>query len=192
MPDKQSILNELLVLRCRRGESAAFRQLVEHWERPLLYYIRRLLGTTGVEWDVLQEVWLRVFRGIASLREPRSLPVWLYRIARRAAMRHLREQYADPAIDSSAPDLDAIEADIDQRLCFTAQDAEQFHRALGRLPLAFREVLTLHFLEEMPVAQVAEVIGIPPGTVKSRLYHAKRALRDLLIEMDKPDGQPPN
>jgi len=44
----------------------------------------------------------------------------------------------------------------------------------------------------MPVAQVAEVIGIPPGTVKSRLYHAKRALRDLLIEMDKPDGQPPN
>ena len=186
MPDKQTILNELLVLRCRRGDPAGYRQLVEHWERPLLYYIRRLLGTSGVEWDVLQEVWLRVFRGISSLREPGALPVWLYHIARRSAMRHLREKYADPALDDSAPDLDAIEADIDQRLCFSPEDAQQVHRALGRLPIAFREVLTLHFLEEMPVAQVAEVIGIPPGTVKSRLYHAKRALRDVLTAMEKP------
>ena len=180
MPDKQSLINELLVIRCRRGDAAGFRELVEYWERPLLYYIRRLIGTGGVEWDVLQEVWLRVFRGISSLREPRSLPVWLYRIARRAAMRHLREQYADPAMHIAAPDLDAIETDIDQRLCFSPEDATQIHRALTELPLAFREVLTLHFLEEMPVQQVAEVVGIPAGTVKSRLYHAKRALRDLL------------
>ena len=184
MPDKQSIQNELLVLRCRRGDSAAFRQLIDHWERPLLYYIRRLLGTTGVEWDVLQEVWLRVFRGISSLREPRSLPVWLYRIARRSAMRHLREHYADPPTDDSTPDLDALEADLDQGLCFSPEDAQQVHQALAKLPLPFREVLTLHFLEEMPVVQVADVIGIPPGTVKSRLYHAKRALRDTLTRME--------
>jgi RNA polymerase sigma-70 factor (ECF subfamily) len=184
VPDKQSIQNELLVLRCRRGDPAAFRQLVDHWERPLLYYIRRLLGTSGVEWDVLQEVWLRVFRGIESLREPRALPVWLYRIARRSAMRHLRKQYAEASIDESAPDLDAIEADIDQRLCFSPEDAAQVHYALNELPLAFRELLTLHFLEDMPVQQVADVVGIPAGTVKSRLYHAKRALRDVLGRME--------
>ena len=169
-----------MVVRCRRGDEAGFRQLVEHWEQPLIYYIRRLLGTGGVEWDVLQEVWLHVFRGISSLRDPKSLPVWLYRIARRTAMRHLRQQYSDAALDASPPDLDAMEADLDQRLCFSPEDAAEVHRALGRLSLPFREVLTLHFLEEMPVAQVAEVIGIPPGTVKSRLYHAKRALREVL------------
>jgi RNA polymerase sigma-70 factor (ECF subfamily) len=185
VPDRQSILNELLVLRCRRGDPAGFRQLVEHWEKPLLYYIRRLIGTTGVEWDVLQEVWLRVFRGISSLREPRSLPVWLYRIARRSAMRHLRDRYADPALDSTDSELVALEADIDQRLCFSPEDAAQVHFALNELPIAFREVLTLHFLEDMPVAQVADVIGIPAGTVKSRLYHAKRALRDVLKRLEK-------
>lgn len=180
MPDKQAILRELLVLRCRRGDPAAFRELVSTWERPLLYYIRRLLGPQDVEWDVLQEVWLRVFRNISSLREPSALPVWLYRIARRAAMRHLRDKYADPAIDQAAPDLDAIEVEIDRRLSFSPEDAAQVHAALAKLPLPFREVLTLHFLEEMPVQDVAEVIGIPPGTVKSRLYHAKRALREVL------------
>lgn len=70
------------MVRCQRGDNGAFRELVGDWEKPLLYYIRRLLGPKDVEWDVLQEVWLRVFRSIGSLREPRTLPVWLYRIAR--------------------------------------------------------------------------------------------------------------
>ena len=183
---KQIIYWELLVVRCQRGDSGAFRELVNAWERPLVYYIRRLLGTRGVEWDVLQEVWLRVFRGIGSLREPRTLPVWLYRIARRAAMRHLRDSYSEPAIDQSIADLDAIEVEFDQRLHFAPEEAEQVHRAMEKIPLAFREVLTLHFLEDLSVAEAADVIGIPPGTVKSRLYHAKRALRAALQDMEKP------
>jgi len=183
---KQIIYWELLAVRCQRGDAGAFRELVNIWERPLLYYIRRLLGAQDVEWDVLQEVWLRVFRGISSLREPRTLPIWLYRITRRAAMRHLREKYSDPAVEQSVCDLDAIEVDIDERLHLSGDDAEQVHRALRQVPLPFREVLTLHFLEEMSVQDVAQVIGIPAGTVKSRLYHAKRALRDILQKMETP------
>ena len=67
-----------------------------------------------------------------------------------------------------------------------AVEAEQVHRAMEKIPLAFREVLTLHFLEDLSVNQTAEVIGIPPGTVKSRLYHAKRALRAALQDLEKP------
>lgn len=186
--EKRAILWELLALRCRRGDPGAFAELVREWERPLVYYVRRVLGEGGAqraEWDVLQEVWLRAFRGIGSLREPRALPVWLYRIAHHVVMRHLRGKYADPAADA-APDFDAAEVAIDERLHFTPEDAEQVHAALGKLPVAFREVLTLHFLEGMTVQQVAEVLGVPPGTVKSRLYHAKRALRALLEREDKP------
>jgi RNA polymerase sigma-70 factor (ECF subfamily) len=101
-------------------------------------------------------------------------------------MRYLREQYSEPALEQNVSDLDAIEVEIDERLHFAPEDAQQVHQALSRLPLPFREVLTLHFLEEMPVQDVAEVIGIPPGTVKSRLFHAKRALRDLLQKVEKP------
>jgi RNA polymerase sigma factor (sigma-70 family) len=183
--EKQAIRWELLALRCRRGDENAFAELVREWERPLVYYVRRLLGDGGAEWDVLQEVWLRAFRGIGSLREPRALPVWLYRIAHHVVMRHLRGKYADPAAEA-ASDFDAAEVAIDERLHFTPGDAELVHRALGKLPVPFREVLTLHFLEGMTVQQVAEVLGVPPGTVKSRLYHAKRALRALLEREDKP------
>lgn len=184
--EKQAIYWELLALRCQRGDTGAFRELVNAWERPLLYYIRRLLGQQDVEWDVLQEVWLRAFQGIGTLREPRTLPIWLYRITHRTAMRHLRNKHSEPAIEQNVSDLDAVEVEIDARLHFAPEDAQQVHHALHQLPLAFREVLTLHFLEEMSVAEVADVIGIPPGTVKSRLYHAKRALRELLQKMEKP------
>lgn len=183
---KQTIYNELLVLRCQRGDAGAFRELVNTWERPLVYYIRRLLGPRDVEFDVLQEVWLRVFRGIKTLREPKSLPIWLYRITRRAAMRHLRETYTEPAVEQAVCDLDAVEVEIDERLHFSPDDAADIHRALERIPMQFREVLTLHFLEDMSVGEVAEVIGIPPGTVKSRLFHAKRALREALQRLEKP------
>jgi len=185
-PRRQAIYNELLAIRCQRGEPGAFRELVSTWERPLLFYIRRLLGSQEVEWDVLQEVWLRAFKAIGTLREPRLLSIWLYRIARRAAMRHLRDTYSDPAIDQTVADLDALEVEIDQRLNFSADDAQQVHLALRQIPLAFREVLTLHFLEDMSVAETAAVIGIPPGTVKSRLFHAKRALREALQRMETP------
>lgn len=185
-PQKQTIRWELLVVRCQRGDNGAFRELVSTWERPLLYYIRRLLGSQDIEWDVLQEVWLRVFRAIASLREPRTLPVWLYRIARNTAMRHLRDKYSDPPIEPALTDLDAVEVEIDQRLHLAGDDAEQVHRALKQIPLPWREVLTLHFLEDMSVAEVAQVIGCPAGTVKSRLYHAKRALREALQKMERP------
>ena len=115
--------------------------------------------------------------------------MWLYRIAHHVAMRHLREKYTGLAADRSvelASDLDPAEVAVDERLHFTPEDAERVHGALRKLPVTFREVLTLHFLEGMSVPQAADVLDIPPGTVKSRLYHAKRALRAMLEREDKP------
>ena len=64
---------------------------------------------------------------------------------------------------------------------FDAEDAAALHRALDTLDMRHREVLVLHFLEDMPVDEVATVVGCPPGTVKSRIYHAKRALKEALL-----------
>lgn len=80
--DRQIILQELLALRCKRGEREAFEELVRQWEQRLLYYVRRLVATEEDAWDVLQETWIRVYKGIPSLQSPEHLATWLYRVAR--------------------------------------------------------------------------------------------------------------
>ena len=93
--DKQAILQELLVLRCQRGESQAFDELVRLWEERLFYYIRRLVGSEEDAWDVLQQTWLRVFKGIKTLRDRDRLSVWLYQLARSAVLSHWRGHYRE-------------------------------------------------------------------------------------------------
>ena len=181
MDDSETILGELLVLRCRRGDASAWRELIGRWERRLFYYVRRLVGGERDAWDVLQQTWLAAYRAMPSLQEPRALRAWLYRIAHRQAVSHLRRTGAMP--DASAEPVDALsevsEADDD---AFPAEAAERVHLGLSKLALAHREVLTLHFLEGMSVGEIATVLDVPAGTVKSRLFHAKRALRAALEE----------
>lgn len=175
--DKQAILLEILVLRCKRGEKPAFDELIRQWEGRLLYYVRRLVGTEEDAWDVLQQTWIKVLRGIKTLDDPQRLPAWLYQIARRTAASHWRKHYREEGRMDDHADLAEL-ADAEEGWQF--EDAEQVHRALSRISLAHREALTLYFLEDLSLEQMAEVLAIPVGTVKSRLCYAKRALRAVL------------
>jgi RNA polymerase sigma-70 factor (ECF subfamily) len=169
--------DEWLALRCQSGEPVAFEDLVHTMERPLLYYTAKLLRNEERAVDVLQEVWIRVFRGIRKLKDPGSLRPWLYRIAygisidrmRRDASRERAEESLSDAFDEAAENS------------FADEDAAAVHQALDELDLRHREVLVLHFIENFSVAEVAAVIGCPEGTVKSRIYHAKKAMRELLL-----------
>lgn len=176
-PRAEDIRLQLLALRCRRGDAEALAALVREYNDRLLYYIRRLVDTEDDAWDVLQQTWLGVFRGIRALRDHGRLTPWLYRVARNTAVSHLRRRFTDDAICGSETDLDAVEADDPAVL-----DAMAVHEALGRLSVAHREVLVLYFLEDLSVAEIAQVVGAPPGTVKSRLHYARRALRVALGE----------
>jgi RNA polymerase sigma-70 factor (ECF subfamily) len=177
--DKDAVARELLALRCRRGDRAALEELIRTWELRLLYFIRRLVRDETDAWDVFQETWVRVLRGIGSLSEPGSLAPWLYRVARNTALRHA--QSSAPPHESLEDHPDALASDPGaDSLDFT--DAEQVHRGLLALSLPHREVLTLFFLEDLSVEEVATVLGVPAGTVKSRLHYAKRALRKAIAE----------
>lgn len=90
MTDKEAIYHELLVLRCRRGQKSAFEELLRMCEKRLFYYIRRIVDDENDACQILQETWVMVLRGIRKLRDPRKLPVWLYRTARNTAITHLR------------------------------------------------------------------------------------------------------
>lgn len=175
--DSQEILRELLVLRCKRGEGRAFEELIRQYEERLFYFLRRLVATEEDAWDTLQQTWLRVFRGIRTLESPDRLTVWLYRIARCAALDHRRQRDRRTLPLDDQADVAELAAEADPE---DFEDHEHLHAALGRISLAHREVLTLHFLESFSIEQLAEVLAIPPGTVKSRLFHARRALRTAL------------
>lgn len=174
--DRQTIEWEILVLRCQRGEREAFEELVRAWERRLFFYIRRLVADEEDAWQILQDVWLQVLRGIRSLREPCRLPVWLYAVTRNTVMSHHRGEYARERILDTAEPRESAEEDGHAHL----DNAELVHYGLARIPRADRELLTLYFLRDLSIDEVAEVLLVPPGTVKSRLFKAKKTLRDVL------------
>lgn len=164
----------LLVVRCQRGNRAAFEELIAACERRLFVYVRKLVGDEEATWSLLQDVWLHLIRGLPSIRDPRRFRVWIYQVARNVAMDHLRHRYGRPAPLVDDPPVDA--PDPLERF----DDLEQVHHGLSRLCLADRDVLTLFFLDDLSIDETAEVLGIPPGTVKSRLFKAKRSLRAVI------------
>ena len=89
---KETIYTELLVLRCRRGDKDAFKELITTYELRIFYYLQRLVSNEEDAWDILQETWMKVYRGIGKLREPKRLQTWLYRIARNTAVSHVRRE----------------------------------------------------------------------------------------------------
>ncbi len=182
--DTSSIRQEQLVVRCKLGDNRAFDELFRLWESRLYFFVRRLVANEEDAWDVLQQTWVQVLRGIGRLEKTDRLAPWLYCIARRTAQHHWRGRFRDESHrDEEIEVEDLAEADED----WNTADAEQVHAALAELQLKHREVLTLFFLQDLSIEDIGEVLEVPPGTVKSRLHYAKRALRGLLEAEDRRD-----
>ncbi|MFI7698776.1 RNA polymerase sigma factor [Nonomuraea sp. NPDC049480] len=162
--------DELLVVRAQLGEHAAVARLVREWHEPVWTYVRRMLGAERAD-DVAQEIWLAVLRGLPRLREPARFAPWLFTIARRAVTDRLRAEYARAErVQEAEPVVeDPVEAVIDRA---------ELIAALSELPVAEREILVLHYLEDLSVEDCAQICGVPEGTVKSRLSRARRHLRE--------------
>jgi RNA polymerase sigma factor (sigma-70 family) len=165
--------DELLAVRCQLGERAAFDDLIARWHGPLWTYARRVVGDDDGARDAVQDIWLRAIRGIARLRDATRLRAWLFGIARRTLMDRLREQYARAAESGGEP---ADQPD-DRHPPDLEGDLQVLEIALAQLPILEREVLTLFYLQELSLADVADALDVPPGTVKSRLFRARQALR---------------
>ena len=179
LADKQILECKLLVLRCQRGDRSAFERIVAMWERPLFYYLRRLAPSEEDTWDLLQETWLKVFRAIGSIRDPRTLPAFLYRTARNTAISRLRMPgFHEITTAGNDADVTALQPSPDDDVS-AFDDAEQVHHALDQLPMPQREALTLYFLQDLSLEEIAELLGVPVGTVKSRMHYGKQAVRKL-------------
>jgi RNA polymerase sigma-70 factor (ECF subfamily) len=167
---------EWIALRCQSGDMSAFEDLVAVMERPLLYYAISLTGNQDSGLDVLQDVWVKVFRGIRNLKDPGSLRSWLYTITHGIAVDRIRR-------NTSRERAEQVELEHFQEAeepSFAEEDAAAIHQALSEIDLKHREVLVLHFLEDLSIVEIANVVGCSEGTVKSRIHYAKRAMKEIL------------
>jgi RNA polymerase sigma factor (sigma-70 family) len=168
--------DELLAIRCQLGEREAFDALIGRWHEPVWRYLRRLAESDDAAADLAQDTWLKVLRGITSLRDPASLRPWLFGIARRVAMDRLRRKYVRKVDeDAVLDDIAAPEPDADLESDLTAMET-----SLNALPLRERETLALFYLRELTIDQIAELLAVPAGPIKSRLVRARNLLRQVL------------
>jgi RNA polymerase sigma-70 factor (ECF subfamily) len=175
---RREIYDELLIIRCRRGDGSAWNELVERWNDRLYYYLRRLIDNEADAANALQEVWYQAFRGLRKLKDDARLSAWLYTITRRIAVNHYRQEASRHESNRGEMPAPATSDEEDPEIQF--DNAELVHFGLSQLDLPEREVLTLYFLEDLSTAEMAEVIGVPVGTVKSRLFKARRTMKAIL------------
>jgi RNA polymerase sigma-70 factor (ECF subfamily) len=168
---------ESLVLRSQDGDGDALAELISRWQDRLWRHARRLLRDDAAAWDVLQEAWMNVLRGLRRLNDPAAFAGWAYRIVTFKCVdfirRHRRER---AAVSRHAPSSEP-EEDADA-------DVAALRAALGELSVEQRAVLSLHYMEGMKIERIADVLGVPAGTVKSRLHHARAALKKRLERRD--------
>jgi RNA polymerase sigma-70 factor (ECF subfamily) len=166
--------DEALVQAVARGDEPALRELCGRWERPLYQFIFRHTGGRDVD-DLYQETWLRVVRACGRFDPTRRFSTWLFQIAVNLCHDFHRRPPPDPvdpvdvARDAGGVDgVAATEAGIDAR------------RLLAALPEAQRSVVLLRHYHDLSEDEVAEILGVPRGTVKSRLHHALARLGELV------------
>ena len=167
---------EWLALRCQAGDVGAFEDLIAVMEQPLLYYATSLTGNPESALDVLQEVWIKTFRSIRKLKDPGCLRSWLYSITHGIAVDRIRKNTARETAERVLYE----EFDEAEEPSFANEDAAAIHQALGEIGVKHREVLVLHFLEDLSIAEIATVVDCSEGTVKSRIHYAKRAMKEVL------------
>ncbi|MEX0899506.1 MAG: sigma-70 family RNA polymerase sigma factor [Gammaproteobacteria bacterium] len=177
--EKERALDAYLVASARVGNRNAWRRLVERWQPRFLGHAYRLTGDAELARDAAQDAWAEVLRGLAGLDDVVAFPAWALRIVGRRCARLVNKQVkwrATEAALAREPDTAPEQSDSAQRdLQLTA-----VRGALHSLSTEQRTAIGLFYLEEMSVAEVAVVLDVPIGTVKTRLMHARRKLRAQL------------
>lgn len=184
--DEASLIADL-----RRGDGAAYEQLIRHYGPQLLAVIRRYLGCEEFCQDVLQETYLAAFRAIDRFQGGATLGTWLHRIAVNAALMKLRSQKRRPeiAIEDLLPTYlaDGHRENPGPAWCVTGnEEAERRERrelvrsAIDRLPEAYRVVVLLRDIDGLDTQETAAILETSDSVVKTRLHRARQALRELL------------
>ena len=172
MNSNEQLIEQLLILRCQMGDNQAFSELIERYGKALRYFIRSLSDSSELAEDIYQETWLAVIKRIHSLKQPEAFTIWLYRIARNKVYHQLRRKKLFTELNEKLNS-----ENHEEQSDFSVEEAEKIHKTLEKLHPLHKEILLLRFLEQMTYEQITQVTNCNMGTVKSRIYYAKKALR---------------
>lgn len=170
----EQIYEQTLVVRSQLGDEAAFGDLLKlHGPRLLLFTHRMMQSAPDQVADVMQEIWVAIFRSLPGLRDAAKFRPWAFRIARDRIYREYRRRKlpVQPLDETEQGELPASGEGA------AAVDVEELRHCLGAISPEHREALVLQFFEEMSYEEIARVTGASVGTVRSRIYYGKRALR---------------
>ena len=175
------ILDGLLVLEARSGDRVALRRLFDRWDVRLRTHATHLLRDREAGADAAQDAWVTIVRRLGSLRDPDRFGPWALRVVTNRCRDVQRRQARTPRVSGSLEEAEARggEADIG--------GVDQVNAALRAIPPDQRALLSLRYAERLPLAAIAEAMGIPVGTVKSRLHAAREGVR---LHLERNGGGP--
>ena len=179
----------LNAFRAADGDGTAFEVLMRKYERLVSTCVYSIVGNTEDTLDVSQDVFLKVYKCISSFKGDSEFSTWLYRIAKNAALDFVRKRKHDTvSIDSSGEENEGFDIpdknpmSSPEQKVLQKEKIQKLHDAIKQLSDEHREIIILRDLNDYSYEAIAEHLGIEAGTVKSRLFRAREALRKILLK----------
>jgi RNA polymerase sigma-70 factor, ECF subfamily len=180
--------DEILVARCQEGDKQAFELLIKKYQRRIFHLIYRITQDPGVVEPLAQEVFLKAYRSISAFRGTSRFYTWLYRIAVNTSLSHIkkeslgenREKTVDYDLQASSLAVESVRTEDPEQLTLRKEFLRHLVTSLRRLPEELRTAVVLRDLTGLNYEEIAEVMQIPLGTVRSRIFRARARLREML------------
>jgi len=176
MTNLDDTYDQWLVLRIQDGDQSALTELVERWQPRLYRQAVRLVEQPSEAEEVVQAAWLAIVRGISRLQDPACFRRWAYRIVTNKCADWIRARQRQRVISRKLTEEPAERPHAED----SQDDIALLRQALRQLCSEQRATLSLFYLEGMSLEEVSQVLSLPVGTVKSRLYYARRELKQIL------------
>ena len=171
----------LLVARCQQGDQTAFQQLFELHRTDVARVVFRMVGRKSEIDDLIQEVFLQVYRSIGKFQGNSQFSTWLYRVTVNVVLMHRRAAKSRPVLVEESPaHIPVDRAPSPEAEAARSARIEAFYRLLERLSEKKRTVFVLHELEGVSPAEIAKIVGAPLLTVRTRLFYARRDIEKML------------
>jgi RNA polymerase sigma-70 factor (ECF subfamily) len=177
-----------LVVRAIKGREDGFNELVRRYQRPIAAYVYRMVGDYDSALDLTQEVFIKIYSSLERYRPEFKFSTWIYKIAHNASVDHLRrnssrEQALTSEVDGEERELTVMSRKLSPEQEYAVEERRaEIERVVRQLPAPYRELIILRHQHDLSYDEIAEVMSLPLGTVKNRLFRAREMMRQQFVE----------